>query len=315
MSPPVLPPLPEGPLTLSAARRLGLSDPQWRLAELVRVTQSVRALESPSDVAARSAAFSLALPDDVVYSHITAARLWGLPLPRSLEAQVVLDVMRDTKRRPIERHGCRHHRGAEQRLVVPTQGVRVTSLPDTWVDLASLVGHGLSVDDLVVAGDVVLNRLAGPDGAGARGPGRAALAEVLARRVRVVGRPALAVGLELCRPGSRSPMESRARLMVVRGGLPEPHLNVALHDLDGAWLAEGDLVWAAQRVVAEYQGAVHADRRARSLDAYRIGLLTDAGWTVVELFHEDVTQRHRSALVLRRLATALGIDPRSLVLP
>ncbi|WP_392542768.1 hypothetical protein [Oryzobacter telluris] len=315
MSPPLLPPLPEGPLALSAARRLGLTDPQWRLDELLRVTQSVRALEDPATVAARAAAFALALPDDVVFSHVTAAQLWRLPLPASLEAQRVLDVMRDTKRHPIERRGCRHHRGAEQRLAVMTRGVRMTSLADTWVDLGSLAGRGLTLDDIVVAGDVVLNRLTKVDDDEPDRPASASLAEVLDRRVRVVGRSALCSAMDLCRRGSRSPMESRSRLMVVRAGLPEPELNAGIHDTDGAWLAEGDLVWRRRQVVAEYQGAVHADRRARALDAYRIGLLTDAGWTVVELFHEDVTQRHRSALVIRRLATALEIDARDLTLP
>ena len=45
--PPQLPTLPPGPLTLAAARQLGLSDHQWRLKGLRRQTQTVRTLTEP----------------------------------------------------------------------------------------------------------------------------------------------------------------------------------------------------------------------------------------------------------------------------
>ena len=50
MPPPQLPPLPPGPLTLAAARQLGLSDHQWRLKGLRRQTQTVRTLTEPESV-------------------------------------------------------------------------------------------------------------------------------------------------------------------------------------------------------------------------------------------------------------------------
>jgi hypothetical protein len=78
-----------------------------------------------------------------------------------------------------------------------------------------------------------------------------------------------------------------------RAGFPEPELNGAIHASDGGWLAEGDLVWRAQRVIGEYQGAGHAGIRNRSLDAYRNGSLVDKGWTVLEIFAEDLAEGTR----------------------
>ena len=301
MPPPQLPPLPPGPLSLGAARRLGLSDHEWRLPGLRRRTQSVRSLSDPTTTRERAAAFALALPEDCVFSHVTAAQLWGLPLPRTLEAQVALDVIRPTTRGRIERRGCISHRGTDRRATVTVAGLRVTDLADTWVDLGEVMSRGLDVDDLVIAGDVVTNRCAVES-----------LHEVLDARVRPRHGRSLTVALGLVRAGVRSPMETRARLVFHRAGFPEPEVNSAIHASDGGWLAEGDLVWRAQRVIGEYQGAVHAGIRNRSLDAYRNGSLADEGWTVLEIFAEDLAEGTRRVRTLTRFARALALDPGAL---
>lgn len=283
---------------------------------LTRVTQSVRSLDPPATTVDRAKAFALALPPDVVFSHVTAAQLWGLPLPLALEAQVVLDVMRPTGRGLVERHGCRGHRGRERRSVVLLRGVAVTSLVDTWVDLGEVVSRGLTLTDLVVAGDVVAGRSGPPSHDPTdRDPPTdptALMRATLARRVRPRHGRMLGTALTLVRPGVRSPMETRARLMFHHAGFPEPEVNGAIHSRDGGWLAEGDLVWRERRVIGEYQGAVHAGIRARSYDAHRNGLLHDEGWTVLELFAADLDDRARRVVTLRRFATALALDPATL---
>src|SRR4051812_4934278 len=117
MPPPQPPPLPPGPLTLTAARRLGLRDHQWRGAGPLR-TQGVRSAAEPLTTRERARLFALALPPDCAFSHITAAQLWRLPLPRPVEGQAELDVIRDTRRGRVERHGCVGHRGGEARTLV-----------------------------------------------------------------------------------------------------------------------------------------------------------------------------------------------------
>jgi hypothetical protein len=304
--PPELPALPSGPLDLELARRLGLSDHQWRSARLRRVTRSVRSLDALSSTRERAAAYALALPSDAVFSHVTAAQLWGLPLPAELEAQVVLDVIRPTGRGLVERQGCHGHRGAERRSTTTVHGIRVTSLTDSWVDLGEVVQRGLDLDDLVIAADEVLAR-----GGAARtsvGDPTVHLRRVLAGRVRPRNARLLGTALGLARPGVRSPMETRARLMFHRAGFPEPEVNAAVYARDGGWLAEGDLVWRAQRVIGEYQGSVHGGIRERSYDADRNGLLTDDGWRVLEIYADDVFRAARRRETVTRFARALGLD-------
>ena len=309
MPPPQLPALPPGPLSLGRARQLGLTDHQWRLAALQRTTQGVRCVDEPSDTRARAAAFALALPADAAFSHVTAAQLWGLPLPAALERQVELDVIRPSNRNRVVRRGCRGHRGAEARSSATLHGVRLTGLADTWVDLGEVMGRGITLDDLVIAGDVVTTRSAGSSGDPAH-----ALRAALARRVRPRNAVALCAALQLVRAGVRSPMETRARLMFHRAGFPEPEVNGALHAHGGGWLAEGDLVWRAQRVVGEYQGDVHAGIRNRSRDAHRKGLLEDEGWRVLEIFSEDLNDSSRRVQTLARFGAALRLDPGSLTI-
>jgi hypothetical protein len=304
--PPELPALPPTPLTLEQARRIGLSDHQWRAEELGRVTRTVRCLQAVSSTRERAAAFALALPSDVVFSHVTAAQLWNLPLPAALEAQVLLDVMRPTGRGLVERRGCLGHRGAERRATTSVHGIRLTSLADTWVDLGEVVSRGLDLDDLVVAADEVMARGASP-GSVSRDAG-ARLAAALAARVRPRHARMLTAALHLARPGVRSPMETRARLMFHRAGFPEPEVNAPIHARDGGWLAEGDLVWRRQRVVGEYQGSVHGGIRARSRDADRNGLLSDEGWRVLEIYSDDVFRAPRRRETVARFAAALALD-------
>ncbi|WP_377645246.1 hypothetical protein [Oryzobacter terrae] len=292
-----------GPFTVGQARALGLRYCDLRRHGLSRPTHSVRTATPPKSLWERARAFAAALPDDAAFSHVTAALLLGLPLTRVLELQPALDVMRPSAVTPTRRKGCFGHRGLELREVVRVDGIAVVGPADTWVDLGEVLHRGLDLDDLVVAGDVVANRV--PEGA-------ASMAAVLSGRTRPRGRRVLGDALALVRPGVRSPMETRSRLMFVRAGLPEPEVNATVHDTAGGWLLEGDLVWREQRVVGEYQGEEHASRRRRSADAHRARLATAEGWTVLELFAEDVLLAPRRRVTLRRFATALGLDPRAL---
>ena len=300
------------PFLAAEGRQQGV--PAWRLRgeHLQRPTRSVRmagAVEGPQQ---RASAFALALPDDVAFSHTTAAELWGLALPDEL-CGGPLHVMRTSDRTRIRRVGCEGHRGLERRSVARVRGLRLTGLADTWVDLGELPSGLLTHDDLVVLGDEVATRLIGPPepGTGLPDPaaGLVALERALAARSRPRGRRLLSSALRQVRAPVRSPMETRARLMFVRAGFPEPAVNLPVLAGGGDWLLEGDLVWEEQRVIGEYQGRHHASIRQRSHDASRMALAVDEGWTVIEIFHDDVVRPPRRVACLRRFATALGLDP------
>ena len=271
--------------------------PLWHLRDpaLVTATRGVRRVGRPSTTRERAEVVARVLRHGQVFSHVTAAVLWGLPLPRPLEDRVALDVIGPTGKAVVRRRGCIGHLGVEVRETDIAAGVPVTGLADTWVDLGSVHARPLTVDDLVVAGDAAL----------ARGVSTDALRAALDRRGRVQGAGRLRQALDLVRPGVRSPMESRTRLVVVRAGFPHPRVNAAVHDRHGGWLLEGDLVWDAERVIVEYQGEVHGGIGARSADAHRRGLAEAEGWVVIEVFAADHTSATRRDLFLRRLHLAL----------
>lgn len=299
---PLPPVLVDHPFTVAESRVAGLRSCDLRGAGLYRPTHGVRTAAAPATLVEQARAFAAGLPPDAAFSHLTALALLGLPLPAPFAPQTVLDVMRPSSRAPTRRRGCRGHRGLESRQVIVRDGVRVVAAPDTWCDLGELLTAPVAPDDLVVVGDAVVAGDTGPDPAWR-------LRKALEARVRPRGRAALVEALALVRPRVRSPMESRARLMFVRAGFPEPEVNAVVRDRAGGWLLEGDLVWRRERVVGEYQGSDHASRVRRSADAHRSGLAADEGWTVIEVFAEDLVPGPRRRTTLHRFARQLGLAP------
>jgi hypothetical protein len=276
----------------------------------------------PATLRESAEAFAVGMPHDVAFSHVTAALLLRLPLPASLEEQSFLDVMRPTWVAQVRRRGCRGHRGLERRGVLDLDGLRVVGPADTWVDLGEVASRGLGLDDLVVAGDAVARQLemqqladalGAPVGAGLpAGAGVALLGAALHARVRPRGKALLVQALPLVRSGSRSAMETRARLMFHRAGFPEPELNATVRDAHGGWLLEGDLVWRQQRVVGEYQGADHRSIRRRSADSSRAGTAEDHDYRVLEIYAEDVFGGARRRALLHRFARTMNLEPADL---
>ncbi|MDG4807080.1 hypothetical protein O7634_09980 [Micromonospora sp. WMMD1120] len=87
---------------------------------------------------------------------------------------------------------------------------------------------------------------------------------------------------------AQSPLETRARLRCVDGGVPPDVLQLEVRDDDGYLVGVGDLGWRGPRVIAEADGrgphgapaAVFADRR-------RQNQLVNAGWTVLRFTWSD----------------------------
>ena len=305
-----------GPFSTARARALDVPPRRLRRGDLVHPTRGACALTAPETLVERAAAFSVGMPHERAFSHATAALLWGLPLPWALEEATAangapLHVIAPTEAGCAVRRGVVGHRGLEVRGVAtpPGTAIRVVGVADTWCDLGELPRGAVSLHDLVVAGDAAVALLDGP---ARQGAGVLALREALARRNRPRGAVALRHALTLVRPGVRSPMETRARLMFVDAGFPEPEVNAPLTDAAGGWLAEGDLVWRRQQVVGEYQGEQHADRRRRSTDSFRKDLVESHDWRVKELWAEDLHRGPRRRWTLTSFARALDLDPSTL---
>ena len=97
-------------------------------------------------------------------------------------------------------------------------------------------------------------------------------------------------------------METLARLVFVRGGLPPPELNAAVLDDAREWLATGDFVWREKKVVAEFDGDHHrTDRRQWQIDVARRESVQQAGWTYLQLTARMVTVPAYADRLLNRL--------------
>ena len=119
----------------------------------------------------------------------------------------------------------------------------------------------------------------------------------------------MAEALPQLRPRNNSPMETRARLLFLRGGLPEPELNVVINDSDsGQWLSDSDFVWRREKVVAEFDGDHHrTDRQQWQNDVARRENLQDDGWAFVQLTYASVMRYPRNQATVERLRRLLGL--------
>jgi very-short-patch-repair endonuclease len=177
------------------------------------------------------------------------------------------------------------------RQVVVRAGVRTTSPGRTWLDLAATLPPGalLSVTDQMLARRYprsAFDRLVA-SGRGARGVRTA-------RRV-----------LPVADRRAGSPMESVLRWLLHEAGLPAPDLQYVLRDPSGAFLGRVDLAWPQRRVLVEFDGDVHRERRVFVDDLRRQNGLVLTGWTVLRFSSADVLGR--PGRVLEVVRTALGV--------
>lgn len=278
------------PFTIGEGAHFGVSRARLQRPGLSRTTYGARSLIAPADVWDHVAGVVVALPRDVAVSHATAARLWDLPVPTRWSRAELVHTMRTSDRTPLRRRGVRGHRGLELRRVETQRGIRLVSAADTWCDLAAA---SWDLDDLVVVGDALVNWRHGirPD----------VLDAAIAKRSAARGVEVMRAARALLRRRSESPMETRARLLFARAGLPEPELNEEIHhSADSQWLATGDFVWREQRVVGEYAGDQHrTDPRQWRGDVKRREDLEDDGWRMVVFTSEDIFAR--PSVLLSRL--------------
>jgi hypothetical protein len=62
-------------------------------------------------------------------------------------------------------------------------------------------------------------------------------------------------------PLSESPMETRVRLLLVLAGLPRPTSQFVVRDALGGFVARADFAFPVQRLIIEYDGALHWEQR------------------------------------------------------
>ncbi|MBC9225590.1 DUF559 domain-containing protein [Aeromicrobium sp. 636] len=209
---------------------------------------------------------------------------------RGLEMRAVVPVHLATRRR-VDRaaDGFVVHRFQGPLFLEEVRGLPLVGAARTFVDCGTL----LSWRELVVVGDWMIST------------GLIARLDLLAfvHDVHFDGVQRARRAMEWVRDGSASPQESRVRLELVRAGLPEPELNALITDRHGGFLAYGDLVYRAERLVVEYDGWQHErDARQRQHDLRRREVLEGEGWRVIVVTAADL---ENPTMVVNRLVAAL----------
>lgn len=276
---------PNQPFTRTQALAAGLTRRRIQGREFRQVVRGIYVARDAPHPQSRLRAGLLATKEPTSFvSHHDAARLWGGLVPHSPVIHV--SVPRGTIRRRCV--GVRVH--SSSRRPVRFRGFPVTSPEDTFLDLASV----LDLVDLVVLGDSLVRRRRVT-------PARlvAAAATAKGRYTRVAERAA-----RLVREGVDSAMETRARLLIVLAGLPEPEVNIVFYGEHDEMLRRLDMGYRHLRLAVEYDGAQHRkDRAVYEGDVLRHEEFDELGWRIIVLLAKDIYS-HPSRTV-RRVAAAL----------
>lgn len=257
-----------------------------RGARWTRISYGLYAARPESKLDRELRAWSLVLPPDACFTHLTAARLRGWWLPQAT-VHPVFAALRDGFSSP-RRRGLVATRHRELPESVEVKGLRVTSGAETLLAAA----RDLGIVDLALMADSAL-RL-----------GHTTIAElesVAHRRRR--GGPMLRQAIPLLDPRSESPWESVMRVLHAGVGIEvEPQYRVEDHQ--GRFVARADLWIVGTRRLHEYDGAVHRDAQVHRGDLQRERRLTAEGWQRMGFTAADLL--HNGADVIRSAQQALG---------
>lgn len=290
----------ERAFSLESGRSLGVSRKRMLASDLEIPFRGVRAAHELNDVRARCEAYSCRMLPQHCFSQVTAAVLWGMPLPRALEIRAAIDVSApDGRTRPRMRGVLGHELSGHRMRVVRRYGLPVTDAITTWLQLAVVLGDAW----LIAAGEHLVVDPIVPD---RRDPRPYAHLDDLADRIRSFdGRGAARArrAFSRMRLGVESPRETFLRLDLLAAGLPEPEVNGAIRDAQGRLIAIGDLVYRPQMVLVEYDGEHHrTDSRQYRRDIERHDLLVELGWRRIRVGRDSPRTGPRSAVERTRAA-------------
>jgi hypothetical protein len=265
-----------------------------------RMFWGIRGVGEDFSIPARCVEFVPRLLPVSFYSHVTAALLWGVPLPSRWETCTDLHVSVPRGwRAPDAAQIIGHQVAIRDDDVVLLDTMRVSSPARVWRELASL----LDPADLIAAGDALVSRQRGLTTI-------AELAKVVHRDPSYPGRRNARDALPLLSDRAESRPESLLRLAMVASNLPPLLVNHDVLDGDSRFVARVDLAFEGYPVVVEYDGDGHrSDPRQWRRDVTRFGQLEDAGLTVVRATAEDLPGFERVIDRCRRHLRAAGWVP------
>ena len=279
------------PFRVADASERDIGPGRLRGRDLMRPVRGVRA-PADADLHTRCRALLLHRPHGMWFSHLTAARLYEIPLPSRLRYDDRIHLSVAAPSRAPQIAGTTGHVAARSESAVH-RGLPVSQPAANWLELAA----SLHREELVVAADFLV-------GASLTTIERLTSIVEEARGRRGVGAARLAVAL--VRPGSESPAESALRVLLHDAGIAPPELNYRIHAHDGSFVARVDMAYPDQRLILEYEGDHHrVDREQWHKDIRRQAQLEDLGWRVIRVTASDLTSPAALiARILRALATS-----------
>jgi len=243
------------------------------------------------DVIAHASHVAKGVPEDCVVVGLSAAAIWGMPLPPSV-AQVIdaspVSFSRQGSPTASRRFGVDGHSiNIPADHCVRHHDLRVTTPARTWVDCAAL----LPPDHLLALGDWALDQTL------------LTLEETQAIVRWARGRRGVIRAREVLpwlRTGVESGQESRLRWFIVADDLPEPEINAEIA-LPSRRTVRLDLAYQGLRLAVEFDGQWHHATRAH--DAERRAELAAAGWSVIVATKDDLLE---PTAVLRQIRTTIS---------
>lgn len=288
------PPLPDALKTTAFspgdAERAGISRGRLRHSGALRAHRGVYVVDPPADLFDRCQHALPLLGAHRWFSHLTAARLWGIPLPFSWTPDEPVHVLTLPGAEPLRRPGIVGWESGDHPGGVVLAGLPLVPPAAVWAQLSvpgalgrdAVTARRRSLDArwMTAAGDFLVT---GPRQRGGRVPlcTPAELAAAADARRGRRGVKALTEALGLVRPGPQSPRESMLRLALVDHGLPEPTVQPAI--ATSAGIRHPDLGYPERGVLIEYHGDHHrTDARQWREDLVRRQLFEEAGFRLLE---------------------------------
>lgn len=257
------------------------------------------ALDSTESLIELCRAYAIRAGADEFFSHVTAARIYELPLPSVLERRRDVDVSVFRPGNPSQAAGVIGHQISRTVPLRTVSGLSVAPPIETWLQLGAV----LALDDLIIAADGIVRRKR-----------RLATVEQLhAATLSAYRRPGLRrlrQALIEVRAGTDSPQETRARLIIVRAGLPEPVIGCKVYNQNGDFIGTPDLWYPKYRIALEYEGDGHrTDTQTFSDDIERAELFQEAGCRYVRITRDHVDHPQRLVSRVRNVLIQRGWTP------
>jgi len=211
----------------------------------------------------------LACGDRALLSHRDAAALHDLRRIGSGKIDVTAPSRHDLP-------GIRAHyfRTLHPQDATTVDGIPVTTLGRTYLDLAEILSHGRLIDALEAAQRQDKLDVGALHAVIARNPGRHGIEPLTAALTELGDEP----------PLLQSPLEQAFRRLISAHHLPRPQFNVYVEG------ELADVVWPDHRLVVEVDGwEFHRAKRAFGNDRKRDRRLIRVGWRVARFTYDEVT--------------------------